>query len=104
MYSVSVDEQETVISFTRSETGAEVWTNDTTVMTKLDKLIGEGWTLKKVGRTKEGDIIDKTYYAESKHLLTFRRLIKITPEALEARRRNMVKMRENLPKLRTKSE
>lgn len=104
MYSVPVDEQETVISFTRNETGAEVWTNDTTVMTKLDKLIGEGWTLKDVGRTEDGDLIDKTYYAESKNLLSFRRLVKLTPAAMEARRRNIAKTVKKRAETRKESE
>lgn len=104
MYSVPIDEQETVISFTRSETGAEVWTNDTTVMTKLDKLIGEGWTLKDVGKTEDGDLIDKTYYAESKRFISFRRPVKQSDKLLEARRRNIAKVACNSPEDRAETD
>lgn len=37
-YSISVAEQETVIQISRDEKVAHIWTCDTTVMTKLDKI------------------------------------------------------------------
>lgn len=36
---VSTDEMETTISFTRNERHAEIYTDDTTMFTKLDKLV-----------------------------------------------------------------
>lgn len=56
--SVAMNEQETVIRFGRDSEECEIYTSDTTVMTKLDKLASKNndkaplWKLKEEHRTK----------------------------------------------------
>lgn len=40
---IGTDEQETVVQFNRNGKTATIYTSDSTVMTKLDKLVGNGY-------------------------------------------------------------
>ena len=77
MFHVPVDEQETVITFSRTSEECLVWTSDKTVMTKLDKLAenpDSPWECIDMGCTNfdgEGNILTKEYKG-LKSLLTFR--------------------------------
>jgi hypothetical protein len=67
-------EQETTISFCRAEQTAKIWTSDTTVMTKLDKLVEKdpkNWTCR-LQKDREGDVIAKEYIVQNKKLVSFR--------------------------------
>lgn len=102
-FSQPIEEQETVITFSRNEQVLEVWTNGTTVMNKLDNLVNSEnskWVLKKTGKTAEGDLIDKTYSAP-KNCISFRRGVELSAESKEKRRAGMAKTRE---KSRTATE
>lgn len=74
--SIPLDEQETTISFGRTDAHAIVWTNDKTVMTKLDKLCEaspENYECIEVGKSREdGLVMDKRYRIKDKSLLSFR--------------------------------
>lgn len=62
--SVSIEEQETHVNFNRDDERATVYTSDTTVMTKLNKLIsmpGTEWKLEGGSRLKNGELVGKTY-------------------------------------------
>lgn len=66
--SVAMNEQETVIRFGRDSEECEIYTSDTTVMTKLDKLASKNndkaplWKLKEEHRTKAThELVGKTY-------------------------------------------
>ena len=80
--SVAVAEQETVICISRDSEECTVYTSDSTMMTKLDKLADPNndnaplWKLKEVHRmsgTKE--VVGKTYVT-NKRLISFRSDIK----------------------------
>lgn len=67
-------EQETIVRIARDEENAIVYTSDTTMMTRLDKLVetsGE-WFVTKVRNFKDGTIADKTYECP-KRLISFRK-------------------------------
>lgn len=71
---ISTLEQETTVSFARCEKIAKIWTSDTTVMTKLDKLVArdpENWQSKEQ-KDRDGDIIAKEYIVQKKKLISFR--------------------------------
>lgn len=69
---IPIDEQETNISFYRTDNRFEVYTSDTTMMTKLDKLVREdsSWRLEKIW-THQDDVIGKTYSAPKKCIIFF---------------------------------
>ena len=89
--SVAMNEQETVIRFGRDSEECEIYTSDTTVMTKLDKLASKNndkaplWKLKEEHRTKAThELVGKTYttnkrldvYKRQEHLLYLERILK----------------------------
>lgn len=62
--SLSIEEQETHINFNRDDEKAIVYTSDTTMMTKLNKLVelpDTKWKLESVTKLKNGEIVGKTY-------------------------------------------
>lgn len=67
------DEQETNINFLRNEDVAEVYTSDSTTITKLDKAVEAGtWKLKQNHYLRAtGELIGKTYEAP-KEFISFR--------------------------------
>lgn len=74
--SISLSEQETTISYNRDEEHAVVWTNDRTMITKLDKLCREApenyQCIEVCKAGIGGGILDKRYRINDKGLLTFR--------------------------------
>ena len=71
---VPVNEQETVITFSRDSNEATIYTSDTTVMTKLDKLCSSSdeWKLVRIDKAKmSGNIVSKNYKVK-KSLVSFR--------------------------------
>lgn len=72
---VAANEQETTINFQRVGNKATVWTSDTTVMNKLDKLCekSDDYVLLETGVAKlGGELISKTYEVNDKTLISFR--------------------------------
>lgn len=66
---------ETTINFTRINKDVSIWTNDTVMYTKFDKLCATApgvYQCTEVGRDRDGDIISKTYSMSDKSLLSFR--------------------------------
>lgn len=73
LFSIPLDEQETTINFSRDSKEVSIWTNDKTMMTKLDKMVEKSphYTLKETGYIK-GMVADKEYILDDKSLLSFR--------------------------------
>ena len=72
---LNISEQETSVSFARDSDICIIYTSDTTVMTKLDKLVESDksphWRLKEEHRLLNGELIGKTYETH-KRLISFR--------------------------------
>jgi hypothetical protein len=72
---LNISEQETSVSFSRDSDICSVYTSDTTVMTKLDKLAESDksphWRLKEEHRLLNGELIGKTYETH-KRLISFK--------------------------------
>ena len=72
---LNISEQETSVSFTLDSDICTVYTSDSTVMTKLDKLVESDksphWKLKEEHRLLNGELIGKTYETH-KRLISFR--------------------------------
>lgn len=76
--SVQVNEQETTVSMYRDSDEAEIYTSDTTVMTKLDRKVKEHpdeWKCVRVETMGAGaEVVDK-WYSCPKKLISFRSMI-----------------------------
>lgn len=84
-----INEQETTINFSRDEQSAKIWTSDTTMMTKLDKLVekdSENWSCTEQ-KDKDGDVIAKVYIVQKKKLIAFRTDRVLSEEQKETLRR-----------------
>lgn len=69
------DEQETTISFSRDNKEVDVWTSDTTMMTKLDRLCKDSpneYKCIEVGKSLDGLLANKRYTIKNKKLVSFR--------------------------------
>ncbi len=72
---IALDEMETTISFSRTGAHAEVWTSDTTMYTRFDRLCKESpamYTCTDEARNRNGELLSKTYRIADKSMLTFR--------------------------------
>lgn len=61
---LTIEEQETHINLNRGDSRAEIYTSDTTMMTKLNKLIelpNTEWKLERASKLGNGEVIGKTY-------------------------------------------
>lgn len=92
-----VFEQETTVSFSRDSDVCTVYTSDSTVMTRLDKLAESDnaphWKLKEEHKVRGGELIGKTYETH-KRLISFR--VDITTREMTDEQREAVadRMRE----------
>lgn len=71
---VAVEEQETVIQFNRSDSYATIYTSDSTMITKLDKMCKsapENYSLDKT-ETVNGEVVAKFYRLADKSRVSFR--------------------------------
>lgn len=95
----TLDEMETTISFSRTGTPAEVWTSDTTMYTRFDKLCKENpsmYTCTEEARNRNGELLSKTYRIADKQLLSFRpkkRKVVLTEEEKAERAKRFGKAR-----------
>ena len=72
---VPPNEQETTISFYRDGKLVDVWTSDTTVMTKFDRKCVESpedYKCIEVGKSLDGTLTNKRYTISNKKLVSFR--------------------------------
>lgn len=72
---VSLEEQETIIQFNRTDKQAIIYTSDSTMMTKLDRMCANApgnYSLKSESMDKDGKIVGKTYILADKKLFSFR--------------------------------
>ena len=93
-------EQETTINFMRDSGQAVIYTSDTTVITRLDKLAenkdAPHWKLKEEHYSQDGELVAKTYVT-AKRLISFRAdftTSHMTEEQKEAARIRLQKYRE----------
>ena len=99
--SVALYEQETTISFYRDSDNAHIYTSDTTVMTRLDKLVKNpncpDWKLVEIQRSRDGEIVGKCYQTHKKLASSFRGAIverNMTEEQREEMRLRASKMQQ----------
>ena len=74
--SIPLNEQETTISFSRDSEQVDIWTNDRTVITKLDKLCKSNPTTYRcvdIGYSMgEHEVMCKKYACSDKSLISFK--------------------------------
>ena len=72
---ISLEEQETVIQYSRTDKEATIYTSDSTVMTKLDKLCVSAPEYYKLDReeTQDGKVVGKFYKLADKTRISFRK-------------------------------
>ena len=73
--SIPLNEQETTISFSRDSEQVDIWANDRTVITKLDKLCKSNPTTyisTRTGKNKDGETMDRSYKIMDKSMISFR--------------------------------
>ncbi len=97
---IPCEEQETTISFSRTEESAYIWTNDRTVMTKLDALCRKSpkmYLCTKVTNAKDsGEVMDKRYEIKDKGLISFRaERVKLTDEQKAERAKHLRSYNQN---------
>lgn len=74
-WSIPLNEQETTISFSRDQQEVDIWTNDRTMITKLDNLCKSypsTYICKDTGKNSAGEVMCKRYKMTDKSLLSFR--------------------------------
>jgi len=98
---VALSEQETTISYCRENNEVHIWTSDTTVMTKLDRMckdFPESYRCVETAKAKiDGKLISKSYEIADKSLLSLRgkkRKPNMTEEQRRAAAERLKKMRE----------
>ena len=89
----TLEEMETTINFSRTGAHAEVWTSDTTMYTKLDKLCKENpamYSCTEEARNRHGELLSKTYRIADKSMLSFRsKKVSLTEEQKAERARRL---------------
>ena len=72
-FSVPINEQETIINISRDEQGCEVWTSDSTMMTKLDRMVAKSdhYSIHREDFVR-GSLVAKEYRIDDKSLISFR--------------------------------
>lgn len=107
---VPIHEQETVIRYDRDSDICEIYTSDTTIMTKLDKLADIDnqkaplWKVKEEHRTKiTHELVGKTYLT-NKRLISFRAGIVEREMSEEQRRETAERLRKWREKSKTEGE
>lgn len=107
---VILQEQETCVNFMRDSDICTVYTTDSTMMTKLDKLVESAdaphWKLKEEHRLTTGELVGKTYITHKK-LISFRADIitrEMTPEQKEAAALRMREWQERKRREQIESE
>lgn len=85
-----IEEQETHVNFNRNDERAVIYTSDTTMMTKFNKLVelqDTEWKIESVSKLKNGELIGKTYSCPV-NFVSFRRK-KIEREYSEERKKEI---------------
>ena len=88
---VPVNEQETTIQFDRVGDKANIFTSDSTVMTKLDKLVENSDIWECSGEVKDmnGDLFGKEYRCP-KNMISFRSKKSTPPKLTEEQKRKSI--------------
>jgi len=101
--SVAYSEQETTIGFSRDEDIAHIYTSDTTMMTKFDKLVrtSEHWSEEKTVNC-DGELVGK-FYTCPKKLLSYRGAMRTGREMSEEERKTAAERLKNARERKAKS-
>lgn len=68
---LSLEEQETVVNYSRTDERASIYTSDSTVMTKLNKLVetaGADWKLDEIIKDRDGVEVARNYSCPKKYI------------------------------------
>lgn len=97
---MSIAEQETTVSFMRDCDECIIYTSDSTIMTRVDKLARSKsaplWKLVEEHRDKSGELVGKTYKT-NKRLISFRSAIakrEMTEEQKQRSAQSLARYRE----------
>ena len=96
--SIPSEEQETVISYMRNDTGANIYTSDRTVITKLDHMCEVSPEFYRFIRAETigGEVIAKEYELVNKSLLSLRAKKRVmTEEQKQAAAERMAQMHKD---------
>lgn len=61
---LAIEEQETHISFSRNDKSVKVYTSDSVMMRRFDKILesqGNEWNLESISKSQQGEVVGKTY-------------------------------------------
>lgn len=96
----SLIEQETIVNFSRTESGASIWTSDGVIMARLDKLClkSDNYNVLREERTKSGELVGKEFYCKDKSL------IKFAPGKKNLTDAQREKLRERMRRIKNKPE
>ena len=73
---LSIEEQETIVNFSRNDERASIYTSDSTMITKLSKLLeatDTEWKIEEVHRDKTGKVIAYTYSCPAKCIVYWKK-------------------------------
>ncbi len=102
----ALSEQETTISYCRESNEVHIWTSDSTVMTKLDRMcmdFPETYKCTEEARAKTGgELISKSYSIADKRLISFRGKKK-KPNMTEEQKRAAAERLRNLRAMKRKA-
>lgn len=93
---LAVEEQETSVLYMRDSDLCQIYTSDTTVMTKLDKLVKSKdaplWRLVREHKLQDGTLVGKTYET-NKNLISYRKDLGTHNLSEETRKERSERMR-----------
>ena len=94
-----IEEQETNINFSRGGSRAKIYTSDSTMITKLDKLIrieNTEWKLERVIKSKNGEEVGRVYSCPVEFVSFRKKKVSriFTDEEKKARREQLLKNRK----------
>lgn len=98
---IPIEEQETIVNFRRNDTEAEIYTSDSTVLTKLRTLARKNpktWvSVEKIRDSKDHDIVAERFHCPKK-LISFRSTITVRKYTEEQKR----ELAERMKRIREK--
>ena len=94
-----IEEQETNINFNRGDSQAKIYTSDSTMITKLDKLIrieNTEWKLERIIKSKNGEEVGRVYSCPVEFVSFRKKKVRriFTDEEKKARREQLLKNRK----------
>lgn len=96
---LSTNEQETTIQFSRDDKTCRMWTSDTRMITRMDKLVAEYPDIYKetAAHTIHGEVSDKSYEYPKKYAYPKKPRPEMSEENKEKARMRFTAMKRNNP-------